>query len=317
MTLQSPRMHLRRRTLLEAVTTNTRSVTPARRTNILSCSQMVSALLNEVSRVANRIALVWESNLSRLPLWQAVSPRLEKHRFGFSTAAAIVLSCGTLVVFTGPFTRSGGNAAVTWLQLPLDHSILSARSGAATADATQVVLGGTARRFRDVFQDPKQPLFTRLAAISPTLVALNLTSEPGRSPERSVALESIAEAPDTDLPKDLLQTSGVNSKPSVNFAGLWAPTANACSPKSNSRELLPAVISHEGAWAGDVSCQFRRLKQAGDVAVVAASCSNGRQRWTANVRLAVERDRLIWSSQRGSQTYVRCDPRIIEARAGA
>jgi hypothetical protein len=101
----------------------------------------------------------------------------------------------------------------------------------------------------------------------------------------------------------------------LSFAGIWAPTPQACSPASNNRQLLPAVISQEGAWAGDVSCRFRRIKQSGNVAVVTSTCSDARQRWTNTVRLVVTGDRLTWSSERGSQTYVRCAPRIVEARA--
>jgi hypothetical protein len=37
-----------------------------------------------------------------------------------------------------------------------------------------------------------------------------------------------------------------------------------------------------------------------------ATCSDQRSRWTANVRLEIRGDRLTWSSERGSQTYVRC-----------
>ena len=39
-----------------------------------------------------------------------------------------------------------------------------------------------------------------------------------------------------------------------------------------------------------------------------AACSRGRARWTSNVRLSVSGDRLQWSSGRGTQNYVRCEP---------
>ena len=90
------------------------------------------------------------------------------------------------------------------------------------------------------------------------------------------------------------------------IVGVWAPDPNACSPKTNRKGLLPAVINHQGAWAGDVSCAFKNGRRDGDAWRFAATCSGARKRWTANVKLAVAGDTLVWSSERGSQTYVRC-----------
>jgi hypothetical protein len=78
---------------------------------------------------------------------------------------------------------------------------------------------------------------------------------------------------------------------------------------------LPAVIDGERAWAGETVCAFEKKKRTVDGWNVVASCSNGRDRWNANVRLVVNGNRLTWTSQRGSQSYVRCErgPRIVNA----
>ena len=99
---------------------------------------------------------------------------------------------------------------------------------------------------------------------------------------------------------------GPSAVGTTRFVGVWAPDPNACSPKTNRRGLLPAVINHQGAWAGDVSCAFRNGRRDGEAWRFAATCTGARKRWTANVRLAVTGDTLVWSSERGSQTYVRC-----------
>jgi hypothetical protein len=39
------------------------------------------------------------------------------------------------------------------------------------------------------------------------------------------------------------------------------------------------------------------------------------ERWTANVSLRVEGERLTWTSKRGSQKYVRCTPGVMMAQA--
>ncbi len=90
------------------------------------------------------------------------------------------------------------------------------------------------------------------------------------------------------------------------FAGVWAPEPAACSPRQNHRGFLPAVINNEGAWAGETSCVFNSAQQAGSTWRFSAVCSNARRTWKADVRLTVTGDRLVWASQRGSQTYVRC-----------
>ena len=169
-------------------------------------------------------------------------------------------------------------------------------------------------RFNQAFDEPKQPIFTRIAAISPALLALP-RREPVESTDLTVATGAMSDSSEIDLLHNTTLPEEPDADPSRDFAGIWAPTANACSPRSNSLDLLPAVINKDGAWAGDVTCRFRRIKQSGKVAVATSTCSNGRQRWAAKVRLVVAGDRLLWSSERGSQTYVRCAPRIVEAHA--
>src|SRR5215204_1758487 len=224
---------------------------------------------------------------------------LTQWRLGCAIAAALIIC----------FTMSAPK--VEWISLP-PHAYISERSGQAIRSNQD---GSRDYRFGHAFADPKQPIFTRIAAISPALVALP-AAEQEKSAETIVAKQTAPEdLAEGDLPDNTVEALSPDATPSYIFAGVWAPTVNACSPKANSRDLLPAVINQEGAWAGEVSCRFRRIRQSGNVAVVTSTCSDGRQRWTAKVRLAVVGDSLLWSSERGSQTYVRCSPKIVEARA--
>jgi uncharacterized membrane protein/Fe2+ transport system protein FeoA len=91
-----------------------------------------------------------------------------------------------------------------------------------------------------------------------------------------------------------------------SFVGIWGADATACSPRLNQKGLLPAVIDDEGAWAGETFCAFQSKKRTAEGWTVVANCANTRDRWTANVQLAVSGDRLTWTSQRGSSTYLRC-----------
>ncbi|HYH70757.1 MAG TPA: hypothetical protein VEX16_05590 [Methyloceanibacter sp.] len=202
----------------------------------------------------------------------------------------------------------------TWVALP--ESRAGSDWAAFPAPPSPAHESKASRRFRTVFEDPAQPLFSRIAALNPALFSLPAA---GEAEERRdlVADADGFEAGAKEMLRDTVQAAAsAEANPSISFAGIWAPSASACSPKSNNRQLLPAVINEEGAWAGEVSCRFRRYKQAGNTALITSTCTDGRQRWTANIRLAVDGDRLVWSSERGSQTYVRCDSRIVEARAG-
>jgi hypothetical protein len=103
--------------------------------------------------------------------------------------------------------------------------------------------------------------------------------------------------------------------PAPSFVGIWGADASACSARLNRKGLLPAVIDDDGAFAGETSCAFKSRKQVAGAWEVVADCANPRNRWTAHIRLSVAGNRLTWSSQRGSQTYVRCErgPMMAEA----
>lgn len=97
------------------------------------------------------------------------------------------------------------------------------------------------------------------------------------------------------------------------FAGVWATNEKACSPQLNRDGLLPALISSQGAWAGETTCSFNKSKRVGNTWTFAAVCADSRRRWKADVRMSVVGNRLTWTSQRGSQTYVRCQNGLLEA----
>ncbi len=235
-------------------------------------------------------------------LRQQFSPRWSR---AFSIAAVLIL-CSTAIKL------STSTPEFEWISLPANQFPNAGPWSAKTISSKPNT--GKNSRFHHAFEEPKQPIFTRVAAISPSLVAVPVI-EPIQSPDLTFAIEEMSDLSQAHVFESATVAASHQSDASLSFVGVWAPTANACSPKSNTRELLPAVIDNDGAWAGDVTCRFRRIKQSGNVAVATSTCSNGRQRWTARVRLAVMGDRLVWSSERGSQSYVRCAPRIVEATA--
>lgn len=95
----------------------------------------------------------------------------------------------------------------------------------------------------------------------------------------------------------------------VSYVGTWGPTAQACGIRSRRRGYLPAVITEDGAKAGRTLCRFRNGKRDGIAWTLAADCSERGRNWTSQVRLLVDGDRLIWTSAKGSSSYVRCGRR--------
>jgi hypothetical protein len=108
-------------------------------------------------------------------------------------------------------------------------------------------------------------------------------------------------------------------EPEFPFTGVWATNEKACRPQLNRGGYLPTIINEQGAWAGETTCAFKSTRQEGTVLVVSALCSDPQKSWRSQVRLTVAEGRLIWKSQSGTRSYVRCeqDPkrtRIAEAR---
>ncbi len=90
------------------------------------------------------------------------------------------------------------------------------------------------------------------------------------------------------------------------FRGVWAVNARACTPAMQREGALPADISATRARAGNTTCTFKRVAQRGNGWTIAAECSNGRSSWKSTVRLTLKNGRLVWSSRRGTVSYVRC-----------
>jgi hypothetical protein len=112
--------------------------------------------------------------------------------------------------------------------------------------------------------------------------------------------------------RSLFSGTAENAAP---FVGIWGVDASACSPRLNRSGFLPAVIDSEGAWAGETFCSFRSKKRTPRGWDIVANCSNAQDRWTANVHLMLVGEQLMWTSERGSQSYLRCQPGLGVARA--
>jgi hypothetical protein len=123
-------------------------------------------------------------------------------------------------------------------------------------------------------------------------------------PSRSSAQQSDVPQFEPATPTVVAQDAGAEAA----IIGTWAANANAC--KSRPTSFIPAVIDNDGARAGETFCAFKQKRPDRDGVNIVAACSNSHERWVARIRLVVDGDRLKWSSQRGSQKYVRCGPTL-------
>jgi hypothetical protein len=97
------------------------------------------------------------------------------------------------------------------------------------------------------------------------------------------------------------------------FVGIWVPQGGTCSIQSFKEGSLPAVITEQGAWAGETFCLFKNLKRTRTDWQAVASCSNPKEDWTTDVQLSVKANRLIWKSKSGTQSYSKCSSDTLVA----
>ncbi|HEY2135794.1 MAG TPA: hypothetical protein VGH49_07885 [Xanthobacteraceae bacterium] len=135
-------------------------------------------------------------------------------------------------------------------------------------------------------------------------------------PAALVLAEAARPAPpalaDAAVKSDPVQASNVDKSA---IEGVWAPEAAACSANVFRDGALPTIINSEGAWAGETFCIFTKRTETEKGWKIVAKCSSLRESWTSHIRLTVNDNRLIWTSQRGTQTYSRCRPELLLAQA--
>jgi len=108
---------------------------------------------------------------------------------------------------------------------------------------------------------------------------------------------------DQETEERLLSRQGVRA--SSTFMGGWAPSIDECQHLRG--RSAPLVIRPRGAETDGGKCSFRSVKQeAATTWRVQAACSAEGQSWNANISLKLTGSNLNWSSERGTETYVRC-----------
>jgi hypothetical protein len=86
----------------------------------------------------------------------------------------------------------------------------------------------------------------------------------------------------------------------ISFIGGWGADVAEC------RET-PIAITARRAEAYGTACEFNSTqRESSNVWRLRAECASKTERWNANIRFTVSTSKLIWSSERGTTTYIRC-----------
>jgi Putative peptidoglycan binding domain len=88
--------------------------------------------------------------------------------------------------------------------------------------------------------------------------------------------------------------------PDISFIGGWGVDVAEC------RES-PIKITARRAEAYGTACEFHSTqRESSNAWRLRAECASKTERWNANIRFTVSTSKLIWSSERGTTTYIRC-----------
>jgi hypothetical protein len=94
-----------------------------------------------------------------------------------------------------------------------------------------------------------------------------------------------------------------NAHAEPSFIGGWADDVGGC----RARRKAPLVISSHAAKTANGECDFGLVaRQAANRWRVTAICAADGSFWRANIALKLMEPNLTWSSERGTETYVRC-----------
>ena len=86
----------------------------------------------------------------------------------------------------------------------------------------------------------------------------------------------------------------------ISFVGGWGVDAAQCREE-------PLTITATRAEASGAACDFRSTqRESSNVWRLRAQCAGNGERWTANIRFTLSGRKLIWSSERGTTSYMRC-----------
>jgi hypothetical protein len=188
---------------------------------------------------------------------------------------------------------------------------------AATRDlqssATRLDTGGSTATLSNDAEAPRPPAADRPAVAATGSPDGLRIQQHGIETDRPGVVTDVAWGP---LSNPLPDTRLVNGQPQhapgppsiradSSFIGGWTDDIGRC----RAGRKAPLVISSRAAKTASGECAFGSIaREATNRWRVAAICAAGGNFWRANIALKLTEQSLTWSSERGTETYVRCKP---------
>jgi hypothetical protein len=254
-----------------------------RKINTASMQLHASAWLCAASNLARRMGGRWGAGRSR----SSFRHRTAYRRPLAATVALLIFASAFVILLAVLVTLGQGEPPARFgserTQFTVDSPVVPSQSNGVTERS-----------------DPIALLLDRVSsseiATEPPTNAAAETPPPQPAGDQAPAVDVHAATPGRDLRRA--------APPAI--AGVWAPETGSCSARNAQEGVLRTIIDERGARAGETSCLFKEQRWTERDWRILANCTNGRERWTSNVRLIVKGDRLVWTSERGTQSYTRC-----------
>jgi DNA-binding helix-hairpin-helix protein with protein kinase domain len=87
------------------------------------------------------------------------------------------------------------------------------------------------------------------------------------------------------------------------FVGGWSTSPDCV---ARAPDQAPLLINTRMAKTAAGACQFLSVVSEGQGWRIHAKCSVGNETWNASIKMVVKGEQLVWSSERGTETYTRC-----------
>jgi len=216
-----------------------------------------------------------------------------RHSHGLAAAGAMSI-CVAIVLNVGPFAKTPNAGLPVASAAQAGMAVMGKVNGSAPVAPEEV-----AARDQQIFE----------LAAQQTSIPEPISTPPQPSPAPPVDITPALAPPAPAMQSDLDRQNAERAA----IVGVWAPDAGTCSVRDFRDGVLPTVITNEGAWAGEAFCIFTKRTEMDKGWRAVAKCSTPRESWTAHVRLKLNDNRLIWTSERGTQAYSRCGPDVLMA----
>jgi len=169
-------------------------------------------------------------------------------------------------------------------------------------DGPTSIASGTTAEIPNVTPPPAASETQRRARTADSHSTENLSPVPSSGPGADSLGPSHAQALSTQHESHAAETAAA---PRVEaYIGTWAREPADCRNRADDQRIR---IDARGAESWGGRCTFRSVRQEdADRWRVRASCNAALDSWTANISLRMVGPNLRWSSERGTETYVRC-----------